>query len=197
VCEHGPRAILSLKLPIPSRIPILYVILSVLVLISVVPMYFYSAQVESINRERLITNERILQNTVTRSLADDISQHQESLRMMLANLSSGLQVASGGEVAYRCIDVTQPQDMRAMVDLAAQRFGRLDVLASVAGIAINAPLNSGELNDWNRMIDVNLRGVLHGIAAALPAFRSQGSGQFVTVASTAAYKWVPGQAVQP
>src|SRR5256885_16483758 len=80
----------------PARIPILYVILSVLVLVSVVPMYFYSAQVESINRERLITNERLLQNTVTRSLADDISQHQESLRMMLANLSSALQVASGG-----------------------------------------------------------------------------------------------------
>jgi len=80
----------------PARIPVLYVILSVLVMVSVVPMYFYSAQVESINRERLITNERLLQNTVTRSLADDISQHQESLRMMLANLSSALQVASGG-----------------------------------------------------------------------------------------------------
>src|SRR5256885_13587579 len=84
----------------PARIPILYVILSVLVLVSVVPMYFYSAQVESINRERLITNERLLQNTVTRSLADDISQHQESLRMMLANLSSALQVASGGGKSF-------------------------------------------------------------------------------------------------
>src|SRR3989442_10158698 len=84
----------------PARIPILYVILSVLVLVSVVPMYFYSAQVESINRERLITNERLLQNTVTRSLADDISQHQESLRMMLANLSSALQVASGGGINF-------------------------------------------------------------------------------------------------
>src|SRR5207248_3668113 len=82
----------------PSRVPILYVILGVLILVSVVPMYFYSAQVESINRERLITNERLLQNTVTRSLADDISQHQESLRMMLANLSSALQVASGGDI---------------------------------------------------------------------------------------------------
>ena len=73
----------------------LYVILGVLVLVGVVPMYFYSAQVESINRDRLITNERLLQNTVTRSLADDISQHQQSLRMMQANLSSALQVASG------------------------------------------------------------------------------------------------------
>ncbi|MGH3168729.1 MAG: SDR family NAD(P)-dependent oxidoreductase [Trebonia sp.] len=51
------------------------------------------------------------------------------------------------------------------------------------------------LDDWNRMIDINLRGVLHGIAAALPIFRTQGSGQFSTVAPTAAYKWVPGQAV--
>jgi NADP-dependent 3-hydroxy acid dehydrogenase YdfG len=102
---------------------------------------------------------------------------------------------SGGEVAYQCIDVTQPGDLGALVDLAAHRFGRLDVLASVAGVSVNAPLNSGELDDWNRMIDVNLRGVLHGIAAVLPVFRTQGSGHFITVASTAAYKWVPGQAV--
>jgi NADP-dependent 3-hydroxy acid dehydrogenase YdfG len=79
--------------------------------------------------------------------------------------------------------------------LATRTFGHLDVLASIAGVAINAPLHSGELDDWNRMIHVNLRGVLHGIAAALPVFRAQGSGQFITVASTAAYKWVPGQAV--
>jgi NADP-dependent 3-hydroxy acid dehydrogenase YdfG len=103
--------------------------------------------------------------------------------------------AGGGEVAYRCTDVTRPQDLRALVELAVQRFGRLDVLASIAGVAVNAPLQSGDLDDWNQMIDVNLRGVLHGVAAALPVFRTQGSGHFVTVASTAAYKWVPGQAV--
>jgi NADP-dependent 3-hydroxy acid dehydrogenase YdfG len=103
--------------------------------------------------------------------------------------------ASGGEVAYQRTDVTRPQDLRALVELAGHRFGRLDVLASIAGVAINAPLRLGELDDWNQMIDVNLRGVLHGVAAALPAFRAQGSGHFITVASTAAYKWVPGQAV--
>ena len=75
---------MSLKVSIPARIPILYVILGVLVAISVVPMYFYSAQVERHNRERLKTNEKLLQNTVTRSLADDISQHEASLRLMLA-----------------------------------------------------------------------------------------------------------------
>jgi len=83
---------LPLKLPIPARIPLLYVILGVLLAISVLPMYFYSAQIETLNRERLKTNEMLLQNTVTRSLADDISQHQDSLRMMLANLSSSIQV---------------------------------------------------------------------------------------------------------
>jgi HD-GYP domain-containing protein (c-di-GMP phosphodiesterase class II) len=83
---------LPLKLPIPARIPLLYVILGVLLAISVLPMYFYSAQIETMNRERLKTNEMLLQNTVTRSLADDISQHQDALRMMLTNLSSSIQV---------------------------------------------------------------------------------------------------------
>jgi len=76
-------------------------------------MYFYSAQVESINRDRLITNERILQNTVTRSLADDISQHQQSLNMMLANLSSALQVASGGDFTE---DRVQAPELRALLE---------------------------------------------------------------------------------
>ena len=104
---------MSFRLTMPARIPILYVILSVLVLVSVVPMYFYSAQVESINRERLITNERLLQNTVTRSLADDISQHQESLRMMLANLSSALQVASGGDITSAHVEAPE---LRALLE---------------------------------------------------------------------------------
>jgi len=104
---------LSIKLPIPSRIPILYVILSVLVLISVVPMYFYSVQVERINRDRLITNERLLQNTVTRSLADDISQHQQSLHMMLANLSSALQVTSGGDITNEHVETPE---LRALLE---------------------------------------------------------------------------------
>src|SRR5437868_8162470 len=103
----------SLKLPLPARVPILYVILSVLALISVVPMYFYSERVESINREPLITNERFLQNTVTRSLADDIGQHQESLRMMLANLSSALQVASGGDVTAEHVEAPE---LRALLE---------------------------------------------------------------------------------
>ncbi len=98
---------------LPSRIPILYVILSVLVLISVVPMYFYSAQVQSINRDRLITNERLLQNTLTQSIADDISQHQESFRLMQQNLASALQVASGNDLTGEHV---QAPELRALLE---------------------------------------------------------------------------------
>jgi len=114
-CRVSARlgATLPLKLHKLSRLPILYVILGVLILVSVVPMYFYSAQVESINRDRLITNERLLQNTVTRSLADDISQHQESLRLMLANLSSALQVTSGGDFTSQHV---QAPELRALLE---------------------------------------------------------------------------------
>jgi HD-GYP domain-containing protein (c-di-GMP phosphodiesterase class II) len=96
-----------------ARIPILYAILGVLLVISIVPMYFYSTQVVAINRDRLKTNEMLLQNTVTRSLADDLSQHERSLRMMLANLSSAVQVASGGDIGGK--DIEAPE-LRALLE---------------------------------------------------------------------------------
>ena len=96
-----------------ARIPILYLILGVLLAISIVPMYFYSTQVEAINDRRLKTNEMLLQNTVTRSLADDLVQHERSLRMMLANLSSAIQVASGGDIGE---DNIQAPELRALLE---------------------------------------------------------------------------------
>jgi HD-GYP domain-containing protein (c-di-GMP phosphodiesterase class II) len=96
-----------------ARIPILYLILGVLLVISIVPMYFYSAQVEAINRDRLKTNEMLLQNAVTRSLADDLAQHERSLRMMLANLSSAIQVASGGDIGDKNIEAPE---LRALLE---------------------------------------------------------------------------------
>jgi len=104
---------LSSSTPSHARIPILYVILGVLLVISIVPMYFYSAQVEAINRDRLKTNEMLLQNTVTRSLADDLSQHEHSLRVMLANLSSSMQVASGGDFGEKNIE---SPELRALLE---------------------------------------------------------------------------------
>jgi NADP-dependent 3-hydroxy acid dehydrogenase YdfG len=103
---------------------------------------------------------------------------------------------AGGRAAYRVTDVTNPGDLQALVGLALEQFGGLDALVNNAGVvAVNAPLLSGKLDDWNLMIDVNLRGVLHGIAAALPHFARERSGHIVTVASTAAYQSVPTQAV--
>jgi HD-GYP domain-containing protein (c-di-GMP phosphodiesterase class II) len=95
------------------RIPILYVILGVLLVISIVPMYFYSTQVEASNRDRLKTNEKLLQNTLTRSLADDLAQHERSLRVMLANLTSAIQVASGGDIGEQNI---QAPELRALLE---------------------------------------------------------------------------------
>ncbi|HTA41743.1 MAG TPA: HD domain-containing phosphohydrolase [Bryobacteraceae bacterium] len=84
-----------------------------LLVISIIPMYFYSSQVEAINRDRLKTNEMLLQNTITRSLADDLSEHQRSLHMMLANLSSAIQVASGGDIGENNIRVPE---LRALLE---------------------------------------------------------------------------------
>src|SRR5579864_8569989 len=104
---------LSAGTPNHARIPILYVILGVLLVISIVPMYFYSAQVEAINGERLKTNEMMLQNTVTRSLAEDLVQHERSLHMMLANLSSAIQIASGGDIGETNI---HSPELRALLE---------------------------------------------------------------------------------
>ncbi len=96
-----------------ARIPILYVILGVLLAISIVPMYFYSTRVEAINRDRLKTNEKLLQNTITRSLADDLAEHERSQRMMLANLSSAIQVASGGDISDKNMEAPE---LRALLE---------------------------------------------------------------------------------
>jgi HD-GYP domain-containing protein (c-di-GMP phosphodiesterase class II) len=96
-----------------ARIPILYVILAVLLIISIVPMYFYSTQVVAINRESLKRDEMLAQNTVTRSLADDLSQHERALRMMLENLSSAIQISSGGDIGEKHIDAPE---LRALLE---------------------------------------------------------------------------------
>ncbi|HTU29470.1 MAG TPA: SDR family oxidoreductase [Solirubrobacteraceae bacterium] len=102
---------------------------------------------------------------------------------------------AGGQASTCVVDVARREDLFLLVEHARARFGRLDALVSNAGIATTGPLRGGDPAAWDAMIDVNLRGVLNGIAAALPAFTSQGRGHFVTVTSTAAVKWVPGQGV--
>jgi len=113
VSQASPGSDSPAAAPSLARIPILYVILSVLLVISIVPMYFYSAEVEKNNRERLKTDEQLLQNTVTRSLADDLSQHRRSLRIMLADLSFAIQVASGGDIGGKNIEAPE---LRALLE---------------------------------------------------------------------------------
>jgi NADP-dependent 3-hydroxy acid dehydrogenase YdfG len=104
-------------------------------------------------------------------------------------------VARGGETAFVAIDVRKREGPKALVDLALNKFGRLDVLISNAGVMPIGPLDALAVDDWELMVDVNIKGVLYGIAAALPVFRKQKSGHFVHTASTAARKVVPNQAV--
>jgi NADP-dependent 3-hydroxy acid dehydrogenase YdfG len=91
--------------------------------------------------------------------------------------------------------VTRRDDLHALVALARERFGRLDVLFGNAGVGPISPLDDLRVDEWDEMVDVNVKGVLHGIAAALPVFRAQGSGHFVTTASTAGLRVVPNMAV--
>ncbi len=103
--------------------------------------------------------------------------------------------AAGGEVAYLGTDVKRRADVAGLVQLAVERFGQLDVLVNNAGIGPISLLDELRVEDWEEMIDVNIKGVLYGIAAALPIFRQQGAGHFVNVVSTAGLKIVPMQAV--
>jgi NADP-dependent 3-hydroxy acid dehydrogenase YdfG len=115
----------------------------------------------------------------------------------LRALAEQIAAAHGEDaVAYAPIDVARREEgPQRLVDLALERFGQLDVLFSNAGVMPIGPLDELEVDAWERMVDVNVKGVLFGIAAALPVFRARGTGQFVTTASTAAFKVVPSQAV--
>ncbi|MGW7328891.1 SDR family oxidoreductase [Streptomyces sp. NPDC054840] len=102
---------------------------------------------------------------------------------------------AGGTAAFQRLDVTDAADVRAFVAAARDRYGRMDVMVNNAGVMPLSPLDALEVDEWDRTIDVNVRGVLHGIAAALPVMRAQGGGHFVNVASVGAYEVSPTAAV--
>ncbi|KWX71751.1 oxidoreductase [Paenibacillus riograndensis] len=102
---------------------------------------------------------------------------------------------AGGEAAYAVTDVRHRDDVLDLVNLACERYGKLDVLINNAGVMPISPLDELRVQDWEDMIDINVKGVLYGIAAALPVFRKQGFGHFINTASTAAFRIVPNMAV--
>ena len=115
------------------------------------------------------------------------SDRLEALATRIAN--------AGGEVACASTDVKRRDDLSNLVRLACERYGKLDVLINNAGIMPISPLDDLRVEDWEEMIDINIKGVLYGIAAALPVFRKQGFGHFINLASTAAFTVLPSMSV--
>lgn len=103
--------------------------------------------------------------------------------------------AEGGSALYQQLDVTSIEQMQSIIRLAQSRFGRVDVIVNNAGVMPLSPLEALKIDEWNRMIDVNIRGVLHGIAAGLPVMKEQQSGHMINVASIGAYSVTPTAAV--
>ena len=103
--------------------------------------------------------------------------------------------ADGGKAVYRELDVTKQADNAALVKLAKDSFGRLDVIFLNAGLMPNSMLSALKIDDWHQMVDVNIKGVLNGVAAVLPTFTAQKSGQIIATSSVAGLKAYPGGAV--
>ena len=104
-------------------------------------------------------------------------------------------VANGGKALAVVTDVIRRDQAKALVDAAVQHFGRIDVMINNAGLMPQAPLERLKVDQWDRMIDVNIKGVLYGIAVALPHMQRQKSGHFINVSSFAGHRVGPGFAV--
>jgi NADP-dependent 3-hydroxy acid dehydrogenase YdfG len=102
---------------------------------------------------------------------------------------------SGGKALAVTTDVTDCDQVKRLVDGAVQAYGRIDVMINNAGLMPQAPLERLKIDEWNRMIDVNIKGVLYGIAAALPYMQQQQAGHIINVSSVAGHKVGPGFAV--
>jgi NADP-dependent 3-hydroxy acid dehydrogenase YdfG len=97
--------------------------------------------------------------------------------------------AAGGDVRFMSLDVTQTEQLERFIQFSQAQFGRVDVLVSNAGLMPLSLIEQLKVEEWDKMIDVNLKGVLYGIAAALPVFQAQNSGHFVNITSVAD-RWV-------
>lgn len=102
---------------------------------------------------------------------------------------------TGGQAVYRITDVTNPKDSEQLVELAKQTYGHVDAIFLNAGLMPSSPLSALKTAEWNKMVDVNLKGVLNGIAAVLPTFKEQKSGHVITTSSVAGLKAYPNGGV--
>ena len=104
-------------------------------------------------------------------------------------------IAGGGRAEARALDVTRRDDMQAFADQALARHGHIDAIVNNAGVMPLSPLSARKLDEWDRMVDVNIRGVLHGIAAVLPAMEARGRGHVINVSSIGGHAVYPNAAV--
>ncbi|KTR26918.1 oxidoreductase [Exiguobacterium indicum] len=112
----------------------------------------------------------------------------------LAKLVDSIQ-ADGGEAIYQETDVVKLEDNQRLIEAALTAYGRIDAIFLNAGLMPSSPLSALQVDEWNQMIDVNLKGVLNGIAAVMPTFTSQRAGHILTTSSVAGLKAYPGGAV--
>ncbi|MBF8163073.1 SDR family oxidoreductase [Ectopseudomonas hydrolytica] len=119
------------------------------------------------------------------------ARRKERLEQLVGEL-----IAAGGEAVAYQTDVTRADEVKALIQGALDTFGRVDVLVNNAGLMAIAPLSDVRVEEWERMIDINIKGVLYGIAAALPVFQQQNAGHFINIASVAGIKvFSPGGTV--
>lgn len=135
-----------------------------------------------------------LGETLARRLAKDGAKLMLGARRSdrLAAIAADLNLPAG---AYLETDVIDPAQVQALVDKAVEIYGKIDVIVNNAGLMPHSLLENRQLNDWNAMIDINLRGVLHGIAAVLPYMKEQKSGHIINTSSVAGHIVRPGSAV--
>jgi len=107
----------------------------------------------------------------------------ERLQKLAEELSDG-----GGKAVAVATDVTQMEQVKALVDSAVEKYGRIDVMINNAGLMQQSPLDCLKVDEWDHMIDINIKGVLYGIAAALPHMKLQKAGQIINVSSVAGHK---------
>ncbi|KGQ35370.1 oxidoreductase [Gallibacterium anatis] len=118
------------------------------------------------------------------------ARREDKLKAIADNI-----VKNGGEAVYRSTDVTKPEDNHALVELAKNTFGKVDAIFLNAGLMPSSPFSALETANWNAMVDVNIKGVLNGIAAVLPTFEAQKSGHILATSSVAGLKVYPGAGV--
>ncbi|MDM5339922.1 SDR family oxidoreductase [Fictibacillus enclensis] len=112
----------------------------------------------------------------------------------LAKLADEIK-SNGGQAVYHVTDVTNPADNQSLVDLAKSEFGKIDVIFLNAGIMPSSPVSALKLDDWEKTVDINLKGVLYGVASVMPEFTKQKSGQIITTSSVAGINSYPNAGV--